>query len=67
MSLGGESKIAVKAADWPENRLNDGEWHKLKLSYSERVSFIAVALIKNKFAYFSGFVSQLMIVMIIYH
>uniref|UniRef100_A0A7E4VR33 Protocadherin Fat 1 n=1 Tax=Panagrellus redivivus TaxID=6233 RepID=A0A7E4VR33_PANRE len=36
ISLGGESKTAVKMPDWPENRVNDGEWHTLKLKYADR-------------------------------
>lgn len=32
--LGGQSKVIVKMPDWPENRINDGEWHTVRISYS---------------------------------
>uniref|UniRef100_A0A914YDA7 Uncharacterized protein n=1 Tax=Panagrolaimus superbus TaxID=310955 RepID=A0A914YDA7_9BILA len=42
MSLGGESKILLKAADWPENRVNNGEWHTIKLKYHENRLRLAI-------------------------
>ena len=38
ISLGGQSRTAVKLPDWPENRINDGEWHTVRLTFDSMVS-----------------------------
>lgn len=36
-SLGDRSNASVSLADWPENRLDDGRWHTIKIEYFNKV------------------------------
>ncbi|KAE9550699.1 hypothetical protein FO519_006082, partial [Halicephalobus sp. NKZ332] len=40
--LGGQSRTSVKLPDWPENRINDGEWHTVKLTFDSMKLRISV-------------------------
>lgn len=39
ISLRKGHKITVYLGDWPENRVNNGEWHTITLKFFERVFF----------------------------
>uniref|UniRef100_A0AC34PUQ4 Uncharacterized protein n=1 Tax=Panagrolaimus sp. JU765 TaxID=591449 RepID=A0AC34PUQ4_9BILA len=42
ISLGGQSKVAVKLPEWPENKINNGEWHVARLSFISRVLRLSI-------------------------
>lgn len=48
ISLGGGNRVGVELAEWRENHVNDGEWHKLTITYYNRVNilFVFVKFIK---------------------
>ena len=36
-SVGGSSAATVWLDDWPENRIDDGDWHHIRIDYFNRV------------------------------